>query len=123
MSAPKVYAVVSCGIDISNGVFQAVVMVFSRCGVRLRKFDAHECNIGRAGRHGPNQLANARFIFNLHLGGQSRLFVGIARANGGVEFLDPSGIGREWGRTILGQRYLFEPSVKVFFAEFVNVRF
>ena len=68
------------------------------------------------------QLANAHFIFNLHLGGQSRLFVGIARANGGVEFLDPSGIGREWGRTILGQRYLFEPSVKVFFTEFVNVR-
>ena len=50
------------------------------------------------------------------------MFVGIARANGGVEFLDPSGIGREWGRTILGQRYLFEPSVKVFFTEFVNVR-
>ena len=47
---------------------------------------------------------------------------GIARANGGVEFLDPSGIGREWGRTVLGQRYLVEPSVEVFFAEFVDVR-
>ena len=47
---------------------------------------------------------------------------GIARANSGVEFLDPSGIGREWGRTVLGQRYLVEPSVEVFFAEFVDVR-
>jgi hypothetical protein len=50
------------------------------------------------------------------------LFVGITRSDGGVEFLDPSGIGREGGRAVLGQRYLFEPSVKVFFAEFVDVR-
>ncbi len=33
-----------------------------------------------------------------------------------------STIGQEWGRTVLGQRYLFEPSVKVFFAEFADVR-
>jgi hypothetical protein len=34
MSAPKVYAVVSCDIDVSDaGVFQAVVMVFGWCGV------------------------------------------------------------------------------------------
>ncbi len=50
------------------------------------------------------------------------MFVGIARSNGGVEILDPSGIGREGGRAVLGQRYLFEPSVKVSFAEFVDVR-
>ena len=50
------------------------------------------------------------------------MFIGIARADGGIEFLDPSSIGWEWGRTVLGQRYLFEPSVKVFFAEFVDIR-
>ncbi len=50
------------------------------------------------------------------------MFIGIARADGGIEFLDPSGIGQKWGRTVLGQRYLFEASVKVFFAGFVDVR-
>ena len=74
-----------------------------------------------AGCHGPNQLSDARFIINLHLGSQNGLFIGIARADGGIEFFDPSGISREWGRTVLGQRYLFEPSVKVFFAEFLDV--
>ena len=50
------------------------------------------------------------------------MFVEIAKSDGGIELLDPSGIGWEGGRTGLGQWYLFEPSVEVFFTKFVDVR-
>ena len=57
----------------------------------------------------------------MHFSGQGTLFIGIARSGGGVEFLDPSGIGWEGGRAVFGHWYRVEPSVEVFCAEFIDV--
>ena len=57
---PEVYAVVPCDIEVPDSMLEAVVMDFSWSGIRLREFNASECNIRAAGCHSPDQLANAR---------------------------------------------------------------
>ena len=119
--APEVYAIIPCDVDISNCVFEAVIMVFGWSGVGLRKFDTLEGNIWVACCHCPNQLTNACFIVHLHLGGEAGLFLGVVRSDGSVELLDPGSIGGKWSRANFCHLYLVEPSVKVFLTEFVDI--
>jgi hypothetical protein len=70
-------------------MFEAVKVDFSRGGVQLGELDTGIGKVGGASCHSPNQFANAGTIFDLH--GRFKLCndLGIIRASGTIEALDP----------------------------------
>ncbi len=49
------------------------------------------------------------------------MFFGVGRANGGVEFLEPSGVSWEGSRAVFCEVDFVEPRLEVFVAKFVDV--
>jgi hypothetical protein len=106
-----------------NSVLQPVKVVFSEGCVRLRELYACVRNVRPASSHGPNELADATFIFDLHLSGKLLSIFRIGGAHRSIEFLDPRGIGREGSWPVLGQRDFVKPCVKVFLTKLVDIGF
>ena len=118
---PVVDAISACGVEVFDGMLQTVVMVFVRGRIRLGEFATCERNICTACCHGPYQFPNSRSVVHLHGFGEGLLFFWIIGANCGVEFLEPNGACWEWEWFGLCDRCVVEPSINVFFTEFVDV--
>lgn len=121
-SAPEVDSIVPCDIDEPYGVFKTVKMMFCRCGIGLGELDTCERNVRTAGSHGPDKFADSCFIFNLHFCDQGELLFRVARADCGIEFLYPRGIGRKWCGAVFRKGDFAEPGIEILFTELVDVR-
>ncbi len=82
---PKVDTVVTHGVKVSNGMFEAMVMYCRRVGIRLQEFDACEGNVRAAHSHGPDNFANIPAIFDLLGSLKFGVFFWVIRTGGGVE--------------------------------------
>jgi hypothetical protein len=117
-SLPEVDAVIAGDVDVADGVFKAVVMVFGWCRIRLGEFDAGKCDVRTTCRHGPDEFADTGTILNLHFSGKFGLIGGICWANSRVELLQPRWVSWERGRPGGGEGDFTEPGVEVLLAEF-----
>jgi hypothetical protein len=90
---PKVDTIVTHGVKVFNGMFEAMVMYCRRVGVRLQEFDACEGNVLVARSHGPDNFANTPTVFDLLGSLKFGVFSGVIRTGGGVEQSQPGKVG------------------------------
>ena len=96
LRAPVVDAVISCRVQVFDCVFEPVVVVLMWVGVGLQKLDAGKCDVWAACCHGPDELADACSVVELHGFREQQLVLGIVGSDGGVEFLEPDWTCWEW---------------------------
>ncbi len=101
-------------------VLEPVIMMFGWCRIQLGEFDACIGDVWAICCHGPDQLANAGAIFNLHLGGEGAWSEASVELTEYIKLFEPCGVSRKQGGAVYSEWDFTKPCVKVLLTEFPN---
>jgi hypothetical protein len=97
-------------------------MVFVGGTVSLRKLHSGICKIRASSGHSPYQFANTTSVRKFHGCGKTFLNVDVRVPNGGIKFLGPIWVRREWCRAVRHSREGAHPGRKIFLGDLLNER-
>jgi hypothetical protein len=121
-STPEVDAVVMCGVEIFKCVSQTMIMVFVGGTVSLRKLHSGICEIRVSSGHSPYQFTDTTSVRKFHGRGKVFLNVDVRVPNGGIKFLGPIRVRREWCRAVRHSQEGAHPGRKIFLGDLLNER-